>query len=172
VCGQFVELCGRLKLFACAVIAIDGSKFKAVNNRDKNFTVAKVGKRMMQVDASIVRYLVALDRAEREGSDLAETKTTRIKDKIAGLGRQMQLLKEMAHQVQAASDQQVSLADPDARSMATSGRGTGIVGHNVQIAVEAELVVAHEVINQGYGRSQRPWRSRPSRPWAASRPPP
>jgi hypothetical protein len=172
VCGQFVELCGRLKLFAYAVIAIDGSKFKAVNNRDKNFTVAKVGKRMMQVDASIVRYLVALDRAEREGSDLAETKTTRIKDKIAGLGRQMQLLKEMAHQVQAASDQQVSLTDPDARSMATSGRGTGIVGHNVQIAVEAELVVAHEVINQGYGRSQRPWRSRPSRPWAASRPPP
>ncbi len=69
VCGQFVELCRRLKLFTRAVVAIDGSKFKAVNNRDKNFTVAKVGKRMEQVDASIVRYLAALDRADREESE-------------------------------------------------------------------------------------------------------
>src|SRR6266851_783049 len=90
VCGQFVELCRRLKLFTRAVVAIDGSKFKAVNNRDKNFTVAKVGKRMEQVDASIVRYLAALDRADREESDVAEAKTTRLKVKIAGLRRQMQ----------------------------------------------------------------------------------
>src|ERR1700687_6093357 len=131
VCGQFVELCRRLKLFACAVVAIDGSKFKAVNNRDKNFTVAKVGKRMEQVDASIVRYLAALDRADREESDVAEAKSVRLKEKIAGLRRQMQSLKEMAQQVHAAPDQQVSLTDPDARSMATSGKGTGIVGYNV-----------------------------------------
>ena len=104
VCGQFVELCRLLKLFTRAVVAIDGSKFKAVNNRDKNFTVAKVGKRMEQVDASIVRYLAALDRADREESDVAEAKTTRIKDKIAGLRRQMQSLKEREQKVQAASD--------------------------------------------------------------------
>jgi BMFP domain-containing protein YqiC len=128
VCRQFVELCRRLNLFTRAVVAIDGSKLKAVNNRDKNFTVAKVGKRMEQVDASIVRYLAALDRADREESDVAEAKSVRLKEKIAGLRRQMQSLKEMAQQVQAASDQQVSLTDPDARSMATSGRGTGIVG--------------------------------------------
>src|SRR5271167_4005658 len=156
VCGQFIELCRRLNLFTKAVVAIDGSKFKAVNNRDKNYTVAKVGKRMEQVDASIARYLAALDRADREESDITEARTTRIKEKIAGLRRQMQSLKEMEQQVLAAPDQQVSLTDPDARSMATSGRGTGVVGYNVQIAVDAEhhLIVAHEVINQGHDRSQ------------------
>jgi transposase len=156
VCAQFIVLCRQLGLFTRAVIAIDGSKFKAVNNRDKNFTVAKAAKRIEQVDASIVRYLAALDRADREESDVAEAKTTRIKDKIAGLRRQMQALKEMQLKVQDAPDQQVSLTDPDARSMATSGRGTGVVGYNVQIAVDAEhhLIVAHEVTNLGHDRTQ------------------
>jgi transposase len=156
VCAQFIVLCRQLSLFTRAVVAIDGSKFKAVNNRDKNFTVAKVAKRIEQVDASIVRYLAAMDRADREESDIAEAKTTRIKDKIAGLRRQMQALKAMERTVRDAPDQQVSLTDPDARSMATSGRGTGMVGYNVQTAVDAEhhLIVAHEVINQGYDRSQ------------------
>ena len=156
VCGQFVELCRRLSLFTKAVIAIDGSKFKAVNNRDKNFTVAKVCKRMEQVDASIERYLAALDRADREESDVTEARTTRIKEKIAALRRQIQSLKEMEQQVQAAPDQQVSLTDPDARSMATSGRGMGMVGYNVQTAVDAEhhLIVAHDVTNVGHDRTQ------------------
>ena len=156
VCSQFVALCRRLNLFTQAVVALDGSKFKAVNNRDKNYTAAKVKKRMEQVDASIARYLAALDRADREESDITEAKTGRIKDKIAGLRRQMQFLKGMERQVEEAPDQQVSLTDPDARSMATSGKGTGIVGYNVQAAVDAEhhLIVAHEVINQGHDRSQ------------------
>ena len=156
VCGQFVALCRRLNLFTKAIVAIDGSKFKAVNNRDKNYTVAKVGKRMEQVDASITRYLAALDRADREDSDLTEARISRIKEKIAGLRRQMQSLKAMEQQVQAAPDQQISLTDPDARSMATSGRGTGVVGYNVQTAVDAEhhLIVAHEVTNLGHDRTQ------------------
>jgi transposase len=156
VCRQFVELCRRLNLFTRAIVAIDGSKFKAVNNRDKNFTVAKVGKRMEQVDASITRYLAALDRADREESDVTEAQTTRIKEKIAGLRRQMQSLKEMEQAVQAAPDKQVSLTDPEARSMATSGKGTGIVGYNVQTAVDADhhLIVAHEVTNSGSDRAQ------------------
>src|SRR5207302_9628398 len=155
-CAQFVVLCRRLGLFTRAVIAIDGSKFKAVNNRDKNYTVAKVGKRMEQVDASIARYLAALDRADREEGDVAEAKSGRLKEKIAGLRRQMQALRAMERTVRDAPDQQVSLTDPDARSMATSGRGTATVGYNVQIAVDAEhhLIVAHEVINQGYDRHQ------------------
>ena len=111
VCAQFVVLCRQLNLFTRAVIAIDGSKFKAVNNRDKNFTVAKVAKRLEQVDASILRYLAALDRADREESDVAEAKTSRIKDKIAGLRRQMQALRAVQQTVQDAPDQQVSLTD-------------------------------------------------------------
>jgi transposase len=156
VCGQFVGLCRRLKLFTRAVVAIDGSKFKAVNNRDKNYTAAKVIGRMEQVDASIARYLRALDQADREESDVAEAKSGRLKEKIAGLRRQMQALKMMEQTVQDAPDHQVSLTDPDARSMATSGKGTATVGYNVQIAVDAEhhLIVAHEVINQGYDRHQ------------------
>jgi len=156
VCARFVVLCRQLKLFTRAVVAIDGSKFKAVNNRDRNFTVTKVAKRMQQVDASIARYLAALDRADREESDVAEARTSRIQDKIAGLRRQMQALKAMEAQVQAAPDKQVSLTDPDARSMATSGRGTGMVGYNVQTAVDAEhhLIVAHEVTNLGHDRTQ------------------
>ncbi len=155
-CAQFVSLCRRLDLFSQAVVAVDGSKFKAVNNRDKNYTAAKVAKRMEQVDASIARYLAALDRADREESDVAEAKASRIKEKIAGLRRQMRFLKEMERQVEAAPDQQVSLTDPDARLMATSGRGTGVVGYNVQAAVDAEhhLIVAHEVTNLGHDRTQ------------------
>jgi transposase len=156
VCGQFIELCRRLKLFTHAVVAIDGSKFKAVNNRDQNYTVAKVTGRMEQVEASIARYLRGLDRADREEGDVAEAKSTRLREKIAGLRQQMQALKVMEQTVQDAPDQQVSLTDPDARSMATSGKGTATVGYNVQIAVDAahHLIVAHEVINQGYDRQQ------------------
>jgi transposase len=155
-CAQFMVLCRRLNLFTQVVVAIDGSKFKAVNNRDKNFTVAKVGKRIEQVEASIARYLAALDRADRQESDVAEAQTTRLKEKIDGLRRQMQSLKAMGQQVEAAPDQQVSLTDPDARSMATSGKGTGIVGYNVQVAVDAQhhLIVAHEVTNIGTDRAQ------------------
>src|SRR4030088_2705450 len=156
VCRQFVELCRQLGLFTRAVVAIDGSKFKAVNNRDKNYTVAKVTGRMEQVDASIARYLRALDRADREESDIAEAKSVRLKEKIAGLRQQMQALKVMEQTVQDAPDHQVSLTDPDARSMATTDKGNATVGYNVQTAVDAEhhLIVAHEVTNQGHDRHQ------------------
>ena len=114
-CAHFIALCRRLNLFTKAIVAINGSKFKAVNNRDKNFTVTKVAKRLEQVDASIARYMASLDRADREDSDVAGGKTERIKDKIAGLRRQMQDLKAMEQQVQDAPDKQVSLTDPGAR---------------------------------------------------------
>ena len=155
-CAQFVVLCRQFNLFTRAVVALDGSRFKAVNNRDKNFTVAKVAKRIEQVEASIARYLTALDRADRRDDDVAEARTVRLTEKIEGLRRQMQSLKAMGEQVEASPDKQVSLTDPDARSMATSGKGTGVVGYNVQMAVDAEhhLIVAHEVTNIGSDRSQ------------------
>ncbi|HEV3165624.1 MAG TPA: IS1182 family transposase [Isosphaeraceae bacterium] len=156
VCRQFIVLCRRLALFTQAVAAIDGSKFKAVNSRDKNFTKAKLKKRMDQVEASIRRYLQALDSADREEGDVAEAKSVRLKEKIAALREQMQAFEGTEKVLLATPDQQISLTDPDARSMATSGRGSGIVGYNVQTAVDAHhhLIVAHEVTNVGHDRDQ------------------
>src|SRR5208283_3843939 len=103
-CTHFVVLCRQLNLFTRSVVAVDGSKFKAVNTRDKNFTVAKLAKRIEQVEASIERYLSALDHADRQHDDLSEAKTTRIKEQIEGLRRQMQSLKAMERQVEEAPD--------------------------------------------------------------------
>jgi hypothetical protein len=121
-------MCRRLNLFAHAVAAIDGSKFKAENARDKNFTRAKLQKRMEQVEASIERYLSALETADRQEGEVAEAKSARLKDKIASLRDQMRKFKALEVAVDAAPDKQISLTDPDARSMATSGKGTGVVG--------------------------------------------
>ncbi|MEP6968660.1 MAG: IS1182 family transposase [Pseudomonadota bacterium] len=156
VCRQFIELCRRLDLFAHAVAAIDGSKFKAVNTRDKNFTKAKLQKRMEQVEASISRYMEALDTADRVEGPATEARSVRLKEKIATLRAQMHAFKALEPAVQAAPDHQLSLTDPDARSMATSGKGTGMVGYNVQTAVDAKhhLIVAHEVTNVGHDRDQ------------------
>jgi transposase len=155
-CRQFIALCRRLDLFTHAVAAIDGSKFKAVNARDKNFTKAKLKKRVEQVEASIERYMAALETADRQEGEAAQAKSVRLKEKIAALREQMQAFKALEPAVIAAPDQQISLSDPDARSMATSGRGSGIVGYNVQSAVDAKhhLIVAHEVTNVGHDRDQ------------------
>jgi transposase len=154
VCRQFVVLCKKLDLFSQAIVAIDGSKFKAVNNRDKNFTSAKMQRRMAQIEESIERYLAAMDTADRAEPAIAQAKTARLQEKIAALKEQMQQLKELEAQMLVAPDQQISLTDPDARSM--NSRGSGIVGYNVQTAVDAQhhLIVAHEVTNVGVDRGQ------------------
>jgi len=157
VCARFIVLCRAMDLLTEASVAIDGSKFKAVNNRDKNFTRAKMDRRMSQIEESVARYLQQLDTADRqEPSEALKAKTNRLKDKIAKLKQQMQHLKRLQVQMLAAPDQQISLTDPDARSMATSGRGSGVVGYNVQVAVETKhhLIVTHEVINEGSDRAQ------------------
>ena len=156
VCREFIVLCRRLNLFSEAIVAIDGSKFKAVNNRDKNFTANKLKKRMAQLEESISRYLAELDRADREPTLVTEGRVSRLKEKVATVKAHMEHLKQIGQQLQAAPDGQVSLTDPDARSMATSGRGTGIVGYNVQTAVDTKhhLIVAHEVTNVGHDRTQ------------------
>jgi transposase len=157
VCAQFVTLCRRLDLLAEASVAIDGSKFKAVNNRDRNFTAAKMQRRRAQIEASVARYLAQLDSADRqEPSPALAMRTTRLKEKIEKLKEEMERLKALDARRQAAPDQQISLSDPDARSMATSGRGSGVVGYNVQAAVDTEhhLIVTHEVINVGNDRAQ------------------
>src|SRR5271168_1774752 len=157
MCARFVALCRTMALLTQASVAIDGSKFKAVNNRDRNFTRAKMERRLAQIEASVVRYLGQLDSADRqEPSEARETKTTRLKEKIAKLKEEVQRLHGLKVGMLAAPDQQISLTDPDSRSMATSGRGSGVVGYNVQVAVDTEhhLIVAHEVTNVGSDRSQ------------------
>ena len=156
VCAQFVELCRGIGLFSQALVVVDGSKFKAVNNRDKNFTPHKLKARQQQLEQSVARYLAELDRADRDPSLVPEERVEHLKEKIAAVRKQMKKLKGIGQQLAAAPDQQVSLTDPDARSMATSGRGTGIVGYNVQTAMDSEnhLIVAHEVVNQGHDRDQ------------------
>jgi transposase len=157
VCARFVELCREMDLLVKASVAIDGSKFKAVNNRDRNFTRAKVERRRAQLEESVARYLSQLDTADRqEPSEALAAKTTRLKEKLTKLGEEMRCLEEREGQMLAAPDQQISLTDPDSRSMATSGRGSGVVGYNVQIAVDTEhhLIVTHEVTNVGSDRSQ------------------
>jgi transposase len=157
VCSQFVALCRQLDLLADGSVAIDGSKFKAVNARDRNFTTAKMKRRMAQIEESVARYLHQLDSADRQEPSVArETKTQRLEDKIAKLRQEMERLGKLEVEMLAAPDRQISLSDPDARSMATSGRGSGMVGYNVQSAVDTKhhLIVAHEVTNVGNDRAQ------------------
>jgi transposase len=132
VCREFIVLCRSLTLFSEAIVAIDGSKFKAVNNRDKNFTDRKLKARMRQLEESIARYLTELDRADREPTLVTEARVDHVKSKVATVNAQMQRLKHIGEQMAQSPDGQVSLTDPDARSMTTSGRGTGMVGHNVR----------------------------------------
>lgn len=154
VCRQFVVLCQQVGLFSEALVAIDGSKFKAVNNRDRNFTSAKLQRRMEEIESSINRYLSALDAADRKEPAVSQPKSERLHGKIAALKIKMQELKEIELRLNETPDKQISLTDPDARSMKT--RGTGIVGYNVQTAVDTKhhLIVAHEVTNDGSDRSQ------------------
>jgi hypothetical protein len=127
-----------------------------VNARDKNFTRAKLQKRMEQVEASIERYLSPLKTADRQEGEAADAKSARLREKIASLQEQMRKYKALEVAVHATPDKQISLTDPDARSMATSGKDTGLVGYNVQAVVDAQhhLIVTHEVTNIGNDRSQ------------------
>ncbi len=156
VCREFIVLCRRWGLFTEATVAIDGSKFKAVNHRDRNFTPGKMKTRMALIEQSIAEYLQQLDRMDRKETPSSPRSATRLKERIATLKDEMHRLEGLKAQMEASPDGQVSLTDPDARSMVSQGKGTGIVGYNVQTAVETKhhLIVAHEVTNVGSDRHQ------------------
>ena len=156
VCREFIRLCRRWNLFSEATVAIDGSKFKAVNHRDRNFTSGKMKTRMALIEQSIVEYLEQLDRMDRRETPSSLGQTARLKERIATLKDEMSRLERLKARMETAPDGQVSLTDPDARSMASQGKGTGIVGYNVQAAVDTQrhLIVAHEVTNVGSDRHQ------------------
>jgi len=156
VCREFVVLCRKLDLFAHSLVAIDGSKFKAVNNRNRNFTPAKIKHRLKQIDESIDRYLGQMASADRVDLATAKVKKERLSEKLGKLRQEVKQLNQMQQTLQEQPDGQISLTDPEARSMATSGRGTGMVGYNVQAAVDSKhhLILTHEVTNQGHDRAQ------------------
>jgi len=151
-CAQFIELCRQTGLLTTSSVAIDGSKFKAVNTRDKNFTRNKVKRRRAQLEESVARYLAQLDTADRKepSEELAAT-TQHLKEKLVKLESEMQGLAAMEKLILASPDQQISLSDPDSRSTATSGRGSGVVRYNVQVAVDTQhhLIIVYEVANSG-----------------------
>lgn len=150
VCREFVVLCRRLNLFSQTLVAIDGSRFKAQNNRNKNYTRAKMKRRLAQIEKSLDRYFSQLDSLDRQEAPVAEAKVTRIDEKIAALKEQMQKMKRLDVELENTPSKQISLTDPDARAMATNARSSGVVGYNVQTAVDAKhsLIVEHEVTNE------------------------
>jgi len=154
VCREFVQICRKLDLFTDAFVAIDGSKFKAVNNRDKNYTQAKLKRRLDDIDKSINRYLEQIASSDRQDDLTSKGKTNRLENKIKQLKKEIKQLNKLETQLQATPDKQISLTDPDARSMIT--RGGGIVGYNVQTAVDVKhhIIAAHEVTKEGHDRGQ------------------
>jgi transposase len=156
VCREFIVLCRRWNLFTEATVAIDGSKFKAVNHRDRNFTSRKMATRMALIEQSIAEYLGQLDRMDRRETPRQPRQRVRLQQRLAALRAEMSRLEGLKARLEAAPEGQVSLTDPDARSMASQGKGTGTVGYNVQVAVETEhhLIVSHEVTNVGSDRHQ------------------
>lgn len=156
VCRQFVMICCKINLVSESMIAIDGSKYKAVNNRDRNYTRAKIKRRIEAINKSLNRTFSQLDSFDRQEQSVEPAKWQHIDKQIASLKQQMVAAKEMVQRVLASPDQQVSLTDPDARAMGTTARSSGIVGYNVQTAVDTKhhLIVEHDVTNNTSDRRQ------------------
>jgi transposase len=160
VCAQFVALCRNLDLLDAASVAIDGSKFKAVNHREKNFTQDRLARRMAAIGGTIDSYLAELDRTDRRhevtGAAVPAAKVERIKRSIETLKQKLKSLAALEAKMRASGERQVSLTDPDARAMTSQSHSAYVVGYNVQSAVDTQnhIIVAHDVNNVGSDRSQ------------------
>lgn len=159
VCRHFVALCRDINLLNNDSVAIDGSKFKAVNAKAKNFTREKLRKRFKEIDERIQGYLSELDRADdvhsATGMPVGDQQIQRVIDKIAWLKKEAGKLAEVQAEMDRTGVDQISETDSDARSMAITSRHPRVIGYNVQSAVETEhhLIVAHEVTNIGSDRN-------------------
>ncbi|WP_283177932.1 transposase [Gemmobacter sp. 24YEA27] len=154
-CAQFVELCRRIGVLKGACVAIDGSKFRAVNSRDRNFTKGKIASRIAHLEADVERYIAEMVRVDRqEEGEVRAEKVAHLAKRYGRVRQHIQHLQELDRALASAPDGQISLTDPDARAMATSARNSGKVGYNVQTAVDTEthLIVAQDVTNQGHDR--------------------
>jgi len=148
VCFEFIELCRELQLFSGVLVAIDGSKFKAVNSRDNNYTTKSVKRRIKKTQENIERYLAKLDDVDAGEPEIREVTAKELRKKIASMEAKMDELKARQQEVAVHPDKQVSTTDPDCRSMIKPGGGS-VVGYNVQTAVDEKyhLIVTHEVTN-------------------------
>lgn len=152
VCRTFIGLCRKLNMFTDAVVAIDGSKFKAVNNKENNYTPRKLKFHIERVEKHIQKYLSQLDEADNE--EKSESQTT-VAEKISRLKATLAELRILEEKVEEAPDKQISTTDPDSRLMKVKGM-VRQVSYNVQSAVDAKhhLIAAHKVTNSGTDRGQ------------------
>jgi transposase len=148
VARQFTLLCRKLELFGGELLALDGSKFAAVNARDQNFNAAKLQELIVRADARLAEYLKELDRADKAEPVAAALTKQELAKKIAALRERQDWHKELLEQLDA-EQKQISVTDPDTRKMPTA-HGT-VVGYNAQIAVDAKhkLIAAQDVTNEG-----------------------
>jgi transposase len=157
-CQQFIALCRDIDLLDTCLVAIDGSKFKAVNAKTRSYTREKLRRRLAEIDAAIDRYMGELDRADevlvKTGMHPIEARLSRVIKKLAHYRKEARTLRAIEERMDGTGETQVSLTDPDCRAMATTSKQPRVVGYNVQSAVETKhhLIVAHEVTNLGYDR--------------------
>ncbi|WP_096786881.1 IS1182 family transposase [Rhodobacter sp. CZR27] len=154
-CAQFVDLCRRIGVLKGDCVAVDGSKFKAVNNRDRNFTKGKVASRLAHLEAEVGRYMEEADRIDRQETGEARAeRAAHLTGRYVRIRQEIERLLAMQEALADAPDGQISLTDPDARAMATRAQHSGHVGYDVQSVVDAEthLIVTHAVTNQGHDR--------------------
>ena len=150
-CRTFIELCRQLNLFTDAVIAVDGSKFKAVNSISNNFTQTNTQRRIKITEQHIADYLSRLDTVDQNET----TDAVPLKEKIALLKTHLAALKAINTKLHLGVEKQVSITDPDCRTMKPGSIGR-TVGYNVQTAVDTRhhLIVAHYVTNDATDRNQ------------------
>ena len=154
-CRELVEIFRKLGMFSQSIVAIDGSKFKAVNAKQRNDTQGSMKRRIERTEKHIADYLAALDAKDNDEPDSDDRGVPDLKEKLASLQTYLEELKQREKDVKAHPDKQLSETDPDSRLMKQGTVGS-VVGYNVQTAVDAEhkLIVAHEVTNSPVDRGQ------------------
>ena len=155
VCREFTLLCKKLDLFGGELIAIDGSKFKAVNSKKRSFTQAKLKGIIKDIDRQIAEFLARLDNADQKENNPVNDDKGDLQDKIDKLKSNAKYFKDMAKSMEKSGETQISMTDPDARSISTK-KGDTTVGYNVQSVVDSKykLIAEHEVTNSVVDRSQ------------------
>src|SRR6516225_5730482 len=145
---EFVLLCRQLDLFGRELLAVDGTRIKAVNNKDRNFTRASLNQYIKAADAKLDDYLQRLDKSDATESGKDGSRVKNLAEKIAAIRERRERHKDMLAKLDRTGESQISLTDPDSRAMAAHTRVA--VGYNVQIAVDGKhkLIVEQQVTNQ------------------------